>query len=394
MSAAEQLQVDASEPARNQIEQGFPLVIEISNLAGPLCNVTACGDWSVNDLKLAVADATGIHPFNQRLLFNGETLGGSLKLLQDFLPAHRADIILVRSEDVFVRLLPPYGCCAEDMLVESMSLSEAKERCVRLSGCQGFTFRGNEPEDSEVQVEVRFKSKDRFKLTDAEEHYRSRGATTWTDQMAAAFRCLNYDSIQTYLYIDGPDSRSLLVDFVSHESHREATKFIHQRELVEDLVGRNFFSFQNGLRADPGIIEAAAMQNPHTLAFAPHDILSNKEFILRAVRRNGLALRYASEEMQADKEVVCAAINENPGAFRFAAEEVAGDREVVLRTLARRGIMLGDVAQSLKVDRSVVLVAVRQNAALQYASEDLQNDPDLQFEADQQRSAAKRAMFR
>jgi len=48
------------------------------------------------------------------------------------------------------------------------------------------------------------------------------------------------------------------------------------------------------------------------------------------VQQNGLALCYASAELQADREVVLAAVQEDGDALDYASAELRADRKVVL----------------------------------------------------------------
>ena len=90
---------------------------------------------------------------------------------------------------------------------------------------------------------------------------------------------------------------------------------------------------------------------------------SNREEVLEAVRTNGTMLQYAADSLKADREVVLEAVKS--------------------WTPARAPIILNNnalqyAADSLKADREVVLEAVKKyRSALQYASEELQNDPEL-----------------
>ena len=58
--------------------------------------------------------------------------------------------------------------------------------------------------------------------------------------------------------------------------------------------------------------------------------------------------------------------------------KIITDREKILKAVKKDGWALKDASDTLKADREVVLEAVRNDGnALQYASEELQNDPEL-----------------
>jgi len=78
--------------------------------------------------------------------------------------------------------------------------------------------------------------------------------------------------------------------------------------------------------------------------------------VLEAVKQDGYALDYADDTLKADREVVLAAIRcEGRGqAIRCAAETLRADREIVLEAMKNGG-----------------------GNALNYVSEELQNDPEV-----------------
>ena len=61
---------------------------------------------------------------------------------------------------------------------------------------------------------------------------------------------------------------------------------------------------------------------------------------LEAVRRDGHALRSASEELKGDREIVMEAVKQNGFAVKYASEELKGDREVVMEAVKQIGLAL------------------------------------------------------
>ncbi len=45
---------------------------------------------------------------------------------------------------------------------------------------------------------------------------------------------------------------------------------------------------------------------------------NDRDIVLAAVKSNGMALRYASDELKRDEEVVMAAVQQNPNALQFS----------------------------------------------------------------------------
>ena len=96
--------------------------------------------------------------------------------------------------------------------------------------------------------------------------------------------------------------------------------------------------------------------------------------VLAAVKENGEALEYASNELKKDKEVVLAAVKKHGWALDYASKELQNDRDVVLAAVKENGYALRHASEELKNDEKVVLVAVRKDRdALKYASDELKN---------------------
>ena len=116
-------------------------------------------------------------------------------------------------------------------------------------------------------------------------------------------------------------------------------------------------------------------------------IITDREELLEAIKNDGMAhssLEYASDSLKADREVVLAAIRghdfgfgDGEGPLQYADESLGADREVVLEAVMKGGYNLEYASDSLKADREFVLEAIRNGGFLQYASKELQNDPEL-----------------
>jgi len=61
-----------------------------------------------------------------------------------------------------------------------------------------------------------------------------------------------------------------------------------------------------------------------------------REIVLAAVRQNGKALRYASDELRADREIVLAAVRQSCWALEYASKDLRADREIVLAAVQQR----------------------------------------------------------
>ncbi len=73
------------------------------------------------------------------------------------------------------------------------------------------------------------------------------------------------------------------------------------------------------------------------LEMAPFEIRSNREIILEAVRRNGLALQFAALELRADREIVLAAVQDCGYALQHAHQALKDDALVVRAAICQTG---------------------------------------------------------
>jgi len=81
--------------------------------------------------------------------------------------------------------------------------------------------------------------------------------------------------------------------------------------------------------------------------------------VLEAVRQNGLALRYASEELRADQEVVLEAVRQHGLALGYAAEELQADRGFVLEALKWNATVFNTLPANLSGDPELRAAADR-----------------------------------
>ena len=73
-----------------------------------------------------------------------------------------------------------------------------------------------------------------------------------------------------------------------------------------------------------------AMDNMKGLFRFDKEEKKNRELVLFVVTKQGLALQYASDELQNDREIVLAAVTNVGYALHLANDELQNDREIVL----------------------------------------------------------------
>ena len=127
---------------------------------------------------------------------------------------------------------------------------------------------------------------------------------------------------------------------------------------------------------DDEVVALAAVAR--TVECVSERLRSSHSFMLDAVKRNGLALKYASVELRSDKELVLAAVTSKGYSLQFASDNLKADREVVMTAVAKHGYSLEYASDNLKADREVVMTAVANDSdSLQYASAELQAEVRL-----------------
>lgn len=109
---------------------------------------------------------------------------------------------------------------------------------------------------------------------------------------------------------------------------------------------------------------------------------SKKKEVMKAVRISGLALGYASKELQADREVVMEAIKTSGWAFRYASKELQADKEFVMEVVKENSSAFQYVNEKLQADKEFVMEIIKQNGhVLEFVSEELRQDTELLNEA-------------
>ena len=159
------------------------------------------------------------------------------------------------------------------------------------------------------------------------------------------------------------------------------------KEVVIEMLKHTRYGLSYGLyilseemKADKDVVIAAVKYDGSRLEDASEELKADKEVVMAAVKSHNNAIYFASEELKADKEVVMAAVKSNGSALCHASEELKADKEVVMAAFKseENDVSLNWVSEELKADKEVVIAAVKtDDANLEAASEELQNDPEI-----------------
>ena len=88
------------------------------------------------------------------------------------------------------------------------------------------------------------------------------------------------------------------------------------------------------LRGDHGVVTAAVLRKPDTLLYAAPSVLRDKDFMLGLVAKKGRTLEYAAYSLRGDKDVALAAVKQSGHALGHVASPLHRDLDVVLAAVA------------------------------------------------------------
>ena len=92
--------------------------------------------------------------------------------------------------------------------------------------------------------------------------------------------------------------------------------------------------------------------------------MNEKELMLEAVRKNGVAIYNASDRLKDDKEVVLAAVNEFGKVLQVASDRLKDDAEVVLTAIKR--------TRELRSDDEITIFNTKDETIVEMASPRIQ----------------------
>ena len=85
---------------------------------------------------------------------------------------------------------------------------------------------------------------------------------------------------------------------------------------------------------DKEYILSRVQEDIELLEFVDTELLSDKSFMISVIKLNGLALKYASDELKDDKSVVIIALRESAGfALKYASKRLREDWFTVLEAI-------------------------------------------------------------
>lgn len=135
-------------------------------------------------------------------------------------------------------------------------------------------------------------------------------------------------------------------------------------------------------KSDAVIVQAAVKQTWKALRHASDDLKDNFKIVMSAVKQHGggAALRYVSMRLRGNRDIVFEAVKRDGGALKFASDTLKNDYTIVLTAVKQVGNMLSEASDTLKDNHEIVFAAVTVDSrALPSASSSIQNGSMHQY---------------
>lgn len=143
-----------------------------------------------------------------------------------------------------------------------------------------------------------------------------------------------------------------------------------------DMTGKSASLYESSL--SPEYRSLLNSPNLPQIAKQSKTILSNGPFMKLLVAKQGLALRYASEEIKDDRFIVLAAIRNNQQAFDYASDRLKNDKAFLLALFPYTPAIFHRLNNELKNDKEFVLSAINVNTKIiRCVRDNLKRDLDV-----------------
>lgn len=163
-------------------------------------------------------------------------------------------------------------------------------------------------------------------------------------------------------------------------------RFCDDEEVMKEIIERQdtnerfnpFLYASDRLRGTKAVVLAAVRKHPKSFEHASPDMQGDKEVLIAACRINTVAMQWASENLKTDREVFLNPnlnIGSDPVLSYAVGHNILDDREVVLRAVTACARNLEYASATLKDDDEVVRAAFKKaGSSLEHASSRLRGD--------------------
>jgi|GEM_PF-569828 len=156
-------------------------------------------------------------------------------------------------------------------------------------------------------------------------------------------------------------------------------ELLDNKDLVSEVLKKNgaFLKFASErLRADKDVVLEAVANQAYPMEFASDKLKGDRGFAKKVLENDSGGLCYLSEELRSDKRFVEQYLAEDT--MRCLSNKLLGDKSYILELVAKMRVPLGLVKDGLRDDKDVVMATLKRSPAdYPFASERLQNDPDI-----------------
>ena len=141
--------------------------------------------------------------------------------------------------------------------------------------------------------------------------------------------------------------------------------------------------------SDKQLVLKRVRRDGKALRFTSRELRNDLEVVMAAIHQNGTAIQYASPNLQSRRDIQEEALKQTQYAFMHVSKDLQDDKQVAMENVQKSGWLLRHASPRLRADQQVVLAAVQQNGrALQHASKALRADRDMVLAAVRQRGDA------
>ena len=164
------------------------------------------------------------------------------------------------------------------------------------------------------------------------------------------------------IFDEGQNIEPDLLDVVSKkiESFSDKDTFkkkITDKKFAMEAVKRNGLVLEyatDEIKNDEKIVLEAVKQFAYAIRFSGSSLRENKDFLLKVVRENGDALSYFSKKFRDDRKIVLEAVKNSPFVLEYAGEKLRGDKKIVLEAVKKSAYALKYASDTLKKDSDII----------------------------------------
>lgn len=330
---------------RRHLIGNAPVEITVFTLGGASCQLAATRDWTVADLKDAVAKAMEVATHEQRLFVLAAELQDAELVSAVFAEGVERRVYLVRRPPLQAHWLMTVKTTPKQLQHAPLDVRNDREvvlaavaadrSVMRFAGPEVWSDRGF------VQEAMQFNWHD---LANASQELRADRSLV-LPLVSLYGRALKY--VSPKLYSDREVILAALGDCIIPRGFPPGTF----QSILAEHAAFVFRLADPDLRLDREFMIAAVSKCAEASTFAPANMWSDRGFVLAAVSKSGILLERASDDLRADLAVSLAAVRQNAEAMKFVAGTLDNDPDLVLATMVREpDALTGLTSEDLHID--------------------------------------------